>query len=68
MIADVATDSFEQLDLPCLEVLAVRLHEDHGAMVAVAVEEGTVLGSGDTLVLSGRAESLALAQNRLLRG
>ncbi len=56
----------EETRLPALGVRLVSLRRAGGK--AVAVEEGTVLGPGDTLVLSGRAESLALAENRLLRG
>ena len=56
----------EETALPALGVRLVSLRRAGGK--AVAVEEGVLLGPGDTLVLSGRAESLALAENRLLRG
>ena len=58
--------SVEEISLPALGVRLVSLRR--AGVKAVAVEERTVLGPGDTLVLSGRAESLALAENRLLRG
>ena len=56
----------EETALPALGVRLVSLRRAGGK--AVAVDEGVLLGPGDTLVLSGRAESLALAENRLLRG
>ena len=35
---------------------------------ALVLDDQTVLASGDTLVISGKAEALALAENRILRG
>jgi CPA2 family monovalent cation:H+ antiporter-2 len=35
---------------------------------AVVVQEATLLEGGDTLVLSGRADTLAIAENKLLKG
>ena len=35
---------------------------------ALVLDDQTVLASGDTLVMSGKAEALALAENRILRG
>ena len=52
-----------------LEDLAVRvlsLRRSHGK--PTAADGGTLLEDGDTLVLSGRADALALAEQRLLRG
>jgi monovalent cation:H+ antiporter-2, CPA2 family len=52
-----------------LETLGVRvlsLRRSHGA--AHDVDADTLLESGDTLVLSGKADTLALAEQRLLRG
>ncbi len=52
-----------------LEDLAVRvlsLRRSHGK--PTAADGDTLLEDGDTLVLSGRADALALAEQRLLRG
>jgi CPA2 family monovalent cation:H+ antiporter-2 len=44
----------------------VQLRRMSGA--AVPVNDEAVLQDGDTVVLSGRAEALTLAEGRLLRG
>ena len=57
--------ALSDLALDALGVRVLSLRRAHGA--AVPVESG-VLEAADTLVLSGRAESLALAEQRLLIG
>jgi len=47
-----------------VQVVSVRLASGQ----VVAADDGHVLGAGDTLVLSGRPETLALAEEKLLRG
>jgi len=54
-----------QLALPALGVRLVSLRR--GGMKAVEADALTVLGGGDTLVLSGKAEALALAENHIMR-
>jgi CPA2 family monovalent cation:H+ antiporter-2 len=44
----------------------VALRSSHGKVVAP--DEHTVLGAGDTLVLSGKPEALALAEMSMLAG
>jgi CPA2 family monovalent cation:H+ antiporter-2 len=47
-----------------VQVVSVRLASGQ----VVAADDGHVLGAGDTLVLAGRPETLALAEQKLLRG
>ena len=54
------------LDLFSLGVQAVSLRLKNGQ--TVVPDAGTVLGAGDTLVLSGKPEGLALAEKKLLGG
>jgi CPA2 family monovalent cation:H+ antiporter-2 len=49
-----------------MDVRVVSLRRNDGKLVAI--DAITVLEEGDTLVLSGKAESLALAEQRLLKG
>ncbi|HWH72887.1 MAG TPA: monovalent cation:proton antiporter-2 (CPA2) family protein [Methylibium sp.] len=57
--------TLDQLALEALGVRVVSVRRASGA--AVAPTPGLALNGGDTLVLSGRPESLALAEERLLR-
>jgi CPA2 family monovalent cation:H+ antiporter-2 len=52
--------------LESLDVRVVSVRRASGAVVAPAPE--LVLTAGDTLVLSGHPEALALAESRLLKG
>jgi CPA2 family monovalent cation:H+ antiporter-2 len=54
------------LDLFALGVQAVSLRLKNGQ--TVVPDASTVLGAGDTLVLSGKPEGLALAEKKLLGG
>ncbi len=54
------------LALNGLGVRVVSLRRTGAA--ALVLDDQTVLASGDTLVMSGKAEALALAENRILRG
>ena len=56
----------DQLALHALGVRVVSLRRS--GVKAVAVDEQTALEAGDTLVLSGKAEALALAESRIMRG
>ncbi len=58
--------SLGALDLPSVGVHVVNLRNASGR--ALALEETTVLAEGDTLVLSGVPQALALAHARLLQG
>jgi CPA2 family monovalent cation:H+ antiporter-2 len=51
-------------DLGSLGVRVLTLRRSHGAVATT--DASTLLEGGDTLVLSGKAETLALAQQRLL--
>jgi CPA2 family monovalent cation:H+ antiporter-2 len=55
-----------QVGLPGLNVRLVALRTSRGK--AVSPDDDTVLGAGDTLVLSGKPEALALAEKSLLAG
>jgi monovalent cation:H+ antiporter-2, CPA2 family len=52
--------------LDTLDVRVLSLRRAHGTLLAA--QTGTLLQGGDTLVLSGRADMLALAEQRLLMG
>ena len=65
LAAKVAGRTLEELALQALEVRVVSLRRGNGKMVAV--QDDTVLESGDTLVLSGKVEALAMAEQKLLR-
>jgi len=60
----VAGSSLQALELDALPVRVMSLRRSNGS--PVEVEPGTQLEHGDTLVLSGQAEALALAELRLL--
>lgn len=51
-------------DLQALGVRVVSLRRSHGKMVPLS--EDPAMGDGDTLVLSGKAEALAMATELLL--
>ena len=51
--------------LHAIGVRTVSLRRQDG--VTLAPDESTVLKNGDTLVLSGKPEALALAEQKLLR-
>jgi CPA2 family monovalent cation:H+ antiporter-2 len=55
-----------QLALHAVGIRLVSLRRSHGHVVAL--DDDPVLNDGDTLVLSGKAESLALATQTLLQG
>ena len=54
------------LTLDALEVQVVSLRHSNGK--AGSVQGDAVLEAGDTLVLSGKAEALAVAEQKLLKG
>ena len=56
----------DQLALHALGVRVVSLRRS--GVKAVAIDEQAALGAGDTLVLSGKAEALSLAESRIMRG
>jgi len=56
----------EHFALHALKVRVVSLRRANGT--PAAVQEGTPLEGGDTLVLSGRSEQLAVAEQKLLQG
>ena len=58
--------SLDQLALDATGVRVLSLRRGNGR--SVALEEATVLQDGDTLVLSGRAETMARAEELLLQG
>ena len=58
--------SLDQLALHAKGVRVVSLRRADGK--AVVVSDSVMLGGGDTLVLSGKAEALALAESAILRG
>ena len=64
--AAVSGRSLGQLALPALGVRVVSLRRASG--LHVPPSDAVPLEGGDTLVLSGKAEGLALAEERLLRG
>lgn len=51
--------------LGALEVRMVSLRRSNGKVVEV--RDDTLLEGGDTLVLSGKAEALAMAEQKLLK-
>jgi monovalent cation:H+ antiporter-2, CPA2 family len=63
--AQVVGRALGQLALHAVGVRVVTLRRADGQ--AVAVDDDTALQGGDTLVLSGSAESLLLAEQKLLR-
>ncbi len=58
--------NLESLALHAMAVRVVSLRRANG--VQVAPHDAYVLQAGDTLVLSGKPEALAVAENKLLRG
>ena len=58
--------AIESLALHALKVRVMSLRRKDGALVAL--DEATQLQDGDTLVLNGKPEALALAEQKLLRG
>ena len=58
--------SLGSLDLPALGVRVVSLRRNKGKVIVSDSE--AVLEGGDTLVLSGKAAALAMAEEKLLRG
>ncbi|MCU7370345.1 cation:proton antiporter [Paucibacter sp. O1-1] len=61
-----AKQPLEALALHAVGVGVVSLRRASGAVVAA--QDSLLLGGGDTLVLSGTPEALALAEEKLLRG
>jgi CPA2 family monovalent cation:H+ antiporter-2 len=59
-------EPLESLALHAVGVRVVSLRRKSGLLVAL--EEATALEEGDTLVLNGKPEALALAEEKLLRG
>ncbi|NVO06442.1 MAG: cation:proton antiporter [Rhodoferax sp.] len=64
--AKVVGRSLASLALDGMDVRVLSLRRSHGKAVAATAVE--LLQDGDTLVLSGRADALALAEQRLLKG
>jgi len=64
--AHAVGDSIGHLALHALAVRLVSLRREGGK--PVRIDDTVLLEGGDTLVLSGRAEALAVAETRLLRG
>ena len=63
-----AKGALRPLSAYALDTLGVRvLSLRRGQGAALGAEPGTLLQEGDTLVLSGRADALALAEQRLLK-
>ena len=58
--------SLEQLSLGTTGVRVISLRRSNGR--SVALDDAPVLASGDTLVLSGKAETMARAEELLLQG
>jgi CPA2 family monovalent cation:H+ antiporter-2 len=58
--------TLESLALPAMGVRVVSLRRAGGR--STTPQDDTVLGGGDTLVLSGQAPALALAEDKLLGG
>ncbi len=58
--------SIDELALHALKVRVMSLRRKDG--VICAIDESTALSEGDTLVLNGKPEALALAEQKLLRG
>ena len=63
-VAGAASRPLSTFALDALSVRVVSLRRGNGT--ACAVDASTLLESGDTLVLSGKADTLALAEQRLL--
>ena len=61
-----AGHTFTSLHLPHQEVQLLSLRRSNG--VLVAMDETLMLAPGDTLVLSGRPEALAIAEQKLVHG
>ena len=66
LAARAAGQTLAEFALHALAVRVVSVRRGNGK--SVPVDDATVVESGDTLVLSGRAEALALAEQKLLRG
>jgi len=66
MQAKSAGRALGTLGLDALGVRVVSLRRTNGK--TVATQDTALLQSGDTLVLSGKAETLALAEQKLLKG
>ncbi len=64
--AAAAGQPLSAFTLEALGVRVVSLRRAHGT--ALSATASTLLESGDTLVLSGKADTLALAEQRLLKG
>ncbi len=64
--AAAAGQPLSAFTLEALGVRVVSLRRGHGT--ALSATASTLLESGDTLVLSGKADTLALAEQRLLKG
>jgi CPA2 family monovalent cation:H+ antiporter-2 len=58
--------TFASLHLPHQEVQLLSLRRSNGVLVAMG--ETLMLALGDTLVLSGKPEALAVAEQKLVRG
>jgi CPA2 family monovalent cation:H+ antiporter-2 len=64
--ARAAGQALQDFSLHAMGVRVVSLRRNNGG--AVQVSDETLLQSGDTLVLSGKVEPLALAEQKLLKG
>jgi CPA2 family monovalent cation:H+ antiporter-2 len=65
-LANGAARALSSFALEALGVRVLSLRRGHGS--PIATDAATLLEGGDILVLSGKAEALALAEQRLLRG
>ena len=63
--AKAAGRTVDSFVLGALEVRMVSLRRSNGKVVEV--RDDTLLEGGDTLVLSGKAEALAMAEQKLLK-
>jgi len=64
LAAKASGRSLDEFALPLLDVRVVSLRRSDGK--TIPVQGNTVLQTGDTLVLSGKAEALAMAEQKLL--
>ena len=64
--ARAAGQALQEFALHAMGVRVVSLRRSNG--IATEVQDTTLLEGGDTLVLSGKAETLALAEQKLLKG
>jgi monovalent cation:H+ antiporter-2, CPA2 family len=64
--AKTLSQTVDSLALHAVGVRVVSLRRKSGQLVVL--DEATLLEEGDTLVINGKPEALALAEEKLLRG